>query len=308
MVFSAALALTVSCAPTIRPTLDRPPTAKEIQQLWVQPEDITARDLVWGVGGKRCAPDPDAVYTFVEEKKGGFSPGYDVKDPEGHTWKVKMGPEAGPEVVASRLFWAIGYHQPPIYHLAEWRLDGGPDPGVQEGGRFREVLDTLEKGEDWSWHRNPFVGTRPYRGLIVLNAMLNNSDLKTDNNSIYEAGDEWPQPGRWFVVRDIGHSFGRTGIMHGTRGDLDGFLEHGFITWFDDEHVDFEWHGRHHDLLNDITPEDVRWTADLLAQLTDRQWEDAFAAGGYEGKGARAFIARMKEKIARAQSLPRSTD
>ena len=41
---STVLALAVSCAPNIRPTLDRPFTAEEMQQLWVQPEDITARD------------------------------------------------------------------------------------------------------------------------------------------------------------------------------------------------------------------------------------------------------------------------
>jgi hypothetical protein len=86
-------------------------------RLWVDPGDIRSRNLYWGIGGRLYAPDPDAIYTFVEEKEGGFSPGYDVRDPDGLEWKVKMGPEARTEVVASPIFWAIGFHQPPIYYL-----------------------------------------------------------------------------------------------------------------------------------------------------------------------------------------------
>ena len=32
-------------------------------------------------------------------------------------WSLKLGPEAQSEVVASRLLWAIGFHQPPTYWL-----------------------------------------------------------------------------------------------------------------------------------------------------------------------------------------------
>jgi hypothetical protein len=69
--------------------------------------------------------------------------------------------------------------------------------------------------------------------------------------------------------------------------------------------VYFEWHGRHGELLEPITPEDVRWIADQLAELTDQQWIDAFRAGGYTPDEARPFISRMQEKIRRAQSLDR---
>jgi hypothetical protein len=272
-------------------------------QWWAKPDDIGSRDLFWGIGGQRYAPDPDAVFSFIEEKHGGFSPGYDVRDPEGREWKVKMGQESRTEVVASRIFWALGFHQPPIYYLPAWKLRGGPDPGAQDGGRFRPVLASLHRGDDWSWHQNPFVVSRPYRGLVVLNVMLNNSDLKPDNNSLYRASRAWPQPGRWFVVRDIGHTFGRTGRLHGTRDDLEGFLEHRFITRVHDERVFFEWHGRHGELLESITRADVQWIADLLAQLTDRQWMDAFKAGGYTPEEAAPFIRRMHQKIERARSI-----
>jgi hypothetical protein len=53
---------------------------------------------------------------------------------------------------------------------------------AQDAGRFRPVLDSAHRGDHWSWRQNPFVGFRSYRGLLVLNVMLNNSHLKPDNN------------------------------------------------------------------------------------------------------------------------------
>ncbi len=34
------------------------------------------RDLFWGVGGKRLAPDPNGRYTVIEIKRSGYSRGY----------------------------------------------------------------------------------------------------------------------------------------------------------------------------------------------------------------------------------------
>lgn len=126
---------------------------------------------------------PDAVFTFIEEKQGGFSPGYDVRDSHGREWKVKMGLESRTEVVASRIVWAVGFHQPPIYIPAPLETTGGPDPGTQEGGRFRPVLDSLDKGDDWSWPES----------VCRVEAL------------------SWPQAGRWFVVRDLGHTLSGCG-------------------------------------------------------------------------------------------------
>lgn len=33
-----------------------------MQQFWSEPSDITSRDLFWGVGGRRYAPDSDATF------------------------------------------------------------------------------------------------------------------------------------------------------------------------------------------------------------------------------------------------------
>ena len=41
----------------------------------------------------------------------------------------------------------------------------------------------------WRWEENPFVGTRPYQGLLVLLTMFNSTDLKNSNNTLYERRD-----------------------------------------------------------------------------------------------------------------------
>ena len=75
--------------------------------LWHQSADIASLDLYEGQGGTKHAPRPP--FTFLEENKSGTNPKFDVTDADGHKWRVKLGEEARPEVVASRLLWAMGY-------------------------------------------------------------------------------------------------------------------------------------------------------------------------------------------------------
>ena len=41
-----------------------------------------------------------------------------------------------------------------------------------------------EEAATWSWHDNPFVGTREFNGLKVMMALVNNWDLKDVNNRV----------------------------------------------------------------------------------------------------------------------------
>ena len=50
-----------------------------------------------------------------------------------------MPPEAPTEVVASRLLWGVGYHQPPIYYVGKWNAEGAPDPNPQLPGAVPRV-------------------------------------------------------------------------------------------------------------------------------------------------------------------------
>jgi hypothetical protein len=300
----AGLALAAcSCGSAIRSTAGSGRQAARIAELWVEPHDIDSRNLFYGVGGPSHQPDPKVPYKFRQADTTGYSAGYEVEDSRGVEWDVKLGPEARTEVVASRIIWAVGYHQRPNYYLPRWVLIGKEHNGPQSGGRFRPKVPGIKTGGEWSWYENPFVGTRPYRGLIVLNVLLGNSDLKPANNGIAQVSDAWGGPGVWYYVKDVGHTFGRTGRLEGTRGDPKGFAEHAFITGVKNGRVEFEWHGFHGDLLRQITPADVRWIADLLARLSDHQLADAFRAGGFDREAAAPFIRTLKIRIKQGQQV-----
>ena len=169
-------------------TSPAPPSAV----MWVEPSDLASRDLFYGPWGKAHAPDPKGVYTLVERKHTGVNLGMTVKDADGREWSVKqpypggLDSEAPVEVVVSRLLSAVGYHQPPIYHLAAFNLKDDFGTRVELGGRFRLKDKSLKETGFWKWEDNPFVGTKPYQGLIVLLTMFNSTDLKNSNNSLYE--------------------------------------------------------------------------------------------------------------------------
>ncbi len=304
-----------ACARSMRqlPAFDGRPAP--IAELWQEPKDLPQRDLFYGPGGAELAPK-DTTFEFVARDEGGWSPGYDVVDRDGLEWSVKLGPEAQSEVVASRLLWAIGFHQPATYYLERWDMTGA-ESGPQPAGRFRPDLPDHEiVGQEWSWYENPFVGSVPYRGLIVANLILNSWDWKGDNNRIYEV--RLPSGGteRRYVVRDLGASLGQTtypgilklfrlrGFGQGTRNDLAGFEEQGFITGVDGSRVEFDYQGIYRDVIDRVTPGDVRWACSLFARLTDEQWRDAFRAGGFGEPATARYVTKIKSKIAQGLALP----
>jgi hypothetical protein len=298
------LGVTGCATPPIKSTLPGAPTAAQLAQLWVPPEP--GRDLFHGVGGKGLAPDPAAKYTVIEIKRGGFSRGYTVVGPDDREWSAKFPPEAGTEVVASRIHWGIGYHQPPIYLLRDWTAHKATSPNPQLPARFREKkpkLRGLDAGDSWSYYQNPFVGTRQMNGLLVLQAMLGNSDLKEAQNVVYTLDAELEGAARWYVARDLGHTFGRTGVIDAPRGDIEVFEQTPFIRGLENGRVRFDYRGRHKALFENIALADVRWLCERLDALTEEQWADAFRAGGIDSQAAGRFIRRMKQKIAEGLAL-----
>ena len=101
-----------------------------------------------------------------------------VKDAEGVHWKVKMGLEARPETVASRMVWAAGFFTNEDYFLPEIQIQGVPEhlhrgrKLVSADGTIHDVrLKRDPKGEkkvgEWKWKDNPFNDTRELNGLKV---------------------------------------------------------------------------------------------------------------------------------------------
>jgi hypothetical protein len=285
--------------------VDEASTNASLAELWENPADAGQRDLFGGVGGTRLTPDPHAAYDVVSYDTKGSSRGYDVRDPSGLVWSVKLGVEAQPEVVVSRLLWAAGYHQPPTYYVPQWELTENGKRTTQPPGRFRPELPGYRKIGRWAWKQNPFVETQPYRGLLVLNMLVNNWDLKTSQNVVYQLDRTREGSTRWYVVRDIGASLGKTPgrILDGTPNDLPGFERQGFVTGVHGTRVDFDYRRPHNELFAQITPADVRWACELLARLSPRQLSDAFRAGGYGPDETARYVAKLRAKIAQGRAL-----
>jgi hypothetical protein len=292
-------------------------------QLWRQPDDIAARDLYWGPGGKEHTPS--GTFTFVKEDMNGTNPKFDVTDQNGVKWKVKMGVEARPEAAADRLVWAVGYFTDEDYFVRDLTVQSMPArlkrgwKMVDEKGNVHNVrLKRQEKGEKklgiWEWKNSEFSGSREWNGLRVMMALINNWDLKDVNNAVYQLKDGT----RIFEVSDLGASFGTPGRTWPTwkaKDDFDSYSHSQFILRVNGDSVDFatparpnwkiavnprsyfsrmrmEWIGR------GVPIADVRWIAGVLKQLSHDQICDAFRASGYSPEEVQAFSGIVEQRIA----------
>jgi hypothetical protein len=294
--------------------------------IWRDPGPPSTLDLLYGAGGKEHAPDPHGQYTFVKEDMNGTAPKFDVKDDHGVRWRVKLGQEPQSETAATRLLWAAGYFVDEDYYLPEIKVAGLPT--LQRGQEFVTAEGTvsrvrLERREkeikklgDWDWFDNPFTGTRELNGLRVMMSLMNNWDLKTINNSIYEVDSELR-----YVVSDVGATFGKTG-GRATRSKsvVRDYAASRFIDKTRPESVDFVLHSRPFFLtavnvlgyrerarMEKITKQipraDAAWLGARLAQLSDEQIRDCFRAGGYSSEEIDDLAKTVERRIAELQAL-----
>ena len=305
-----------------KPGPDGKSIGKKASTLWRQPYDIKTRDLFYGPGGQAGQPRPP--FRFIEEDRDGSNPKFAVIDSRGVRWKVKLGEEGRPETTATRLLWAVGYHSDINYYLPRVRVAGLPKlsrgqkyvspDGTIHGARFERAFKKLD---DWSWFNNPFVGTREFDGLRVMMALMNNWDLKQQNNGIYEAG---PREQR-YVVSDLGGTFGRTGgDWTRSKGEVDDFVQSKFIDKASNREVDFVLNSRPPILYalavpyyrnrvrmekvsEDIPRSHARWIGQWLSQLSHNQIRDAFRAAGYPLTEVNAYTHKVRERISQLNRL-----
>lgn len=311
--------LCVACA---TPALRHPAkgaSPPRVYELWQEPRDLQKRDLFYGAGGRDSAPNPRGRYEYRSEDTRGASRGYKVRDDSGTKWDVKLGEEAPAEVVVSRLLWAIGYHQPPVYFVPPgWRVSDAPGwleaaVGPQNGARFRLEAANWDNTGEWSWYENPFVATRAFKGLVLTNLMLANWDYKASNNRVYEVKPPIGDASRVFVVQDLGASLGmerpnflhkiRLRAMRGSKNRIEDFERSGFVRGVSGDRVELDSRGMDAGLFENISRADVRWVCGLLARLTDRQLDDAFKAAGYAEELRGRYITKIKAKIAQGVAL-----
>ena len=229
---------------------DKEDTANLSGTVWQDAGDLSTLNLFYGAGGQSHAPDANGKFTFVKEDDAGTSPKFEVTDDQGVRWKVKLGQEPQSETAATRLLWAAGYFVDEDYYLSEFKVTNMPK--LKRGGQFVSADGTVHKARlerklkeiknlgTWSWFDNPLQGKRELNGLRVMMSLINNWDLKSVNNSIYEIGDE-----HRYVVSDLGASFGNTGSpITRSKSSPKDYASSKFIDRSDRAFVDFSMRSR----------------------------------------------------------------
>lgn len=184
---------------------------------------LTVDDYVRGPNTSG-GPAPGA-WTVVSGKSDGITPGFTVRDSAGTTWFIKFDPPSNPEmatgaeIIATKLFWAAGYHVPENYLAvldpATLTVDaratmrdavGTRQPLTRDGvdrllaqgarradGRYRVIASRQLTGRPVGPFK--YYGTRPddpndifphehrreLRGLRAFSAWLNHDDSRSVN-------------------------------------------------------------------------------------------------------------------------------
>src|SRR5678810_310806 len=215
---------------------------------WHEPTDIASRNLLIGAGGDQMKPDLSRV-TFIEQKEGGYSTKKRVKDAAGNEWIAKIGKEAQPDTAANRLLWALGYETEIAYVIPHLKIEGkGEFDNVRLEARPAEV----KRGGNWMWENNPFQNKPEFRGLKILMVMLNNWDMKDDNNEILAMrGDTTGEGELRYIISDLGATFGKTGgFLSRSRNNVPDYVKAEFIKKVDGDRIDFSYSGKNQKLFD----------------------------------------------------------
>lgn len=263
--------------------------------MWVEPADITTRDLYHGAGGKEMMPDVSSL-TYIKDQTEGYSTKYRVRDGRGRTWVAKIGKEAQSDTAANRLLWAIGYHTEVAYLIPSATI---PGKGTLENVRFEARPDDIERTGDWKWDNNPFKNSPEFHGLKVMMIFINNWDIKDVNNEIlFVSGGEMGKDESRYIISDLGGSLGKTGgFASRSRNKPEDFVKSEFIQEVKNGVVEFNYKGKRQDLFNGITVEQARWVGEWLSRLSDQQIMDAFRAANYTPDEIQMFTQSVKARI-----------
>ena len=269
--------------------------------LWQSPSDISSRDLYLGPGGDEMKPDLGNV-TFVKDRKGGWSTKYEVRDGAGSKWVAKVGKEAQSDTAANRLLWAVGYVTEVAYLAPHVDIKG---KGSFDNVRFEARPKDVKRTEIWSWKNNPFVGKPEFQGLKVMMLLINNWDIKDENNKILAVHDSDGSPALHYIISDLGGSLGKTGgVISRSRNKPSDFVKAKFIEGVKNGLVDFNYGGKNKELFDDITVEQAKWIGNLLSRLSDTQIRDAFRAANYTPEEIDQYSQALKSRIDQLMNLP----
>jgi hypothetical protein len=149
------------------------------------------------------------------------------------------------------------------------------------------------------WENNPFTGTPQFRGLKILMLLLNNWDMKDDNNEILvNRGDTSGEGELRYIISDLGATFGKTGgFFSRTRNDVPDYVKAEFIKKVNGDVIDFNYNGKNQKLFDGLTVEDARWLSNLLKRLSDDQIKHAFRSANYSAEEVDLLAGAVRERI-----------
>jgi hypothetical protein len=296
-----------------KPKKNKPnkPRPQGTEVLWREPVDIESRDLFNGPGGESMKPDLSRVTFIRDQAGGGYSTNYRVRDGSGKIWVAKLKAEAQPETAAVRLVWAIGYMTEINYLVPCVKIEGAPSSSAKrcEGGGFANVKfearpKHVKRLEIWHWASNPFSGTKEFQGMIALMSLMNNWDLKDDNNKILFVPEGPEGPELQYILSDLGATFGKTGgFLSRTRNKPQDYFNSKFIEGVEGGRVRFSYSGKNSSLFGNIKVEDAKWLGSWLSRLTDKQISDAFRAANYSPDEVQLLTGAVRARIDQLVSL-----
>lgn len=269
--------------------------------LW-QDVDPSSLDLYYGPGGEAMVPDVSKV-TFIKEDTQGHNKKYRIKDAKGQIWVAKFGREAQPETAAVRLLYGLGYKTEINYLVPTLTI---PGKGTFKNARLEARPENVERLDEWEWKDNPFVGSNKLQGLKIMMVFLTNWDLLDLQNKVLRVNNNGTVE-HHFVISDLGATFGKLGNnnlpfffrLGRKTNDPGTWYEAGFVSGVKDGMIDFDFKGKGRSLMDDITIGQGHWLATCLAQLSDKQIEDAFRAANYTPDEIKlmkdGFKARLEE-------------
>lgn len=261
--------------------------------MWRAPEDIEQRNLLLGAGGEEMKPDISRV-TFIEQKTGGYSTKYRVRDAKGNEWIAKIGKEAQPDTAANRLLWALGYETEIAYVVPKLKIEG---KGEYENVRLEARPANIKRSGNWMWENNPFMNAPEFKGLKILMVMINNWDMKDDNNEILAPRDSTGEAELRYIISDLGGSFGKTGgFLSRSRNKPSDYVKADFIKGVNGGVIDFSYSGKNQKLFEGITVADAAWLSKWLQRLSDQQIKDAFRAANYSPEEVDTLAAAFRAR------------
>jgi hypothetical protein len=268
--------------------------------LW-QRVNVSSQDLFNGPGGERMQPNLSNI-TFIKEETGGHNKKYRIKDGSGRIWVAKLGTETRPETAAVRILYGLGYETEINYLIPELTI---PSVGTFKNVRLEARPENIERLDPWSWKDNPFVGTNELQGLKIMQVFMTNYDLLDLQNQVLEVkgpnGTELH-----YIISDLGSTFGQFGsnnlpifFRFGRKADSpSAWSKAKFITDVENSRIEFATTGaKSRDLFENVTVAQGRWLYDLLAQLRDEQWRDAFRAANYSPAEVNVLTSAAKRRV-----------